>query len=241
MNVVSFSVFGSAPIYCYGAVRNATEYPRVLGQDWKVVMWCDESVPRDIQLKLRQAGADVRTPPQPIANGMFWRFVILDDPKVEHALFRDTDSRPIQREALAIKAWMQSSKPFHVMADHPHHTLPMGGGLWGIDKTKIKGDMPHILCHMEDAIIRSRLAARTYTREKGYSLDQTFLTKHIWPLAKQYGIMRHDSCNRHLFRESVPFPSGCRMGDERFVGEVVTADDKPHPIHYQMRYNYMMA
>lgn len=182
MNVISFSVFGSAPIYCYGAVRNATEYPRVLGQDWKVVMWCDESVPRDIQLKLRQAGADVRTPPQPIANGMFWRFVILDDPKVERALFRDTDSRPIQREALAIKAWIASSKPFHSMADHPHHTLPMGGGLWGIDKTKIKGDIPHILCHMEDAIIRSRLAARTYTREKGYSLDQTFLTKHIWQL-----------------------------------------------------------
>lgn len=238
MNAVAFSLFGSAPLYCRGAISNAEQYPKFL-PGWKVIIWLDASVPKEVQAKLRSLGAELRTPPPTLLNGMFWRFLIMDDPKIERFVVRDCDSRPLKREAEAIKAWLASGKPFHSMADHPHHTLPLGGGLWGLDKTKLKGEMPHLLSHVEEAIIKSRLAQKTYKRESSYSLDQTFLTRYVWPLARQFGVLRHDSCTRHLFEGAEPFPTGCKFGDERFVGEIVGADERPQNLHWQQRINFM--
>ena len=238
MNVIAFSLFGSSPLYTHGMIANAVQYPQIFGPDWKVMIWCSE-IPKEIVLKLTQAGAIIKQPPKSYANRMFDRFLAMDDPANERILFRDADSRPTQREHLAVKEWMAGRRPFHCMSDHPHHTLPLGGGLWGIDKTKIKGEMPYVLAHVEEAIIRSRLAPRAYTRARDYSLDQTFLTSMIYPLAKRMGLLRHDSCTRHLFGYGVPFPTGCKVGDDRFAGEVFGTDDKPHALHYQMRYNYM--
>lgn len=238
MNVVAFSLFGSAPIYCHGAVQNALLYPKLL-PGWAVVVWHSGDVPKDTITKLKLAKAELRVAPTSIANGMFWRFLALDDPKVERAIFRDCDSRPTEREIAAIRAWQSSDKPFHVMRDHPHHTLPLGGGLWGIDKTKLVGEPLRILSHVEDAIVKSKLGRKAYVRETGYSLDQTFLTQHIWPLAKEHGVLEHDSCTRATFTNAVPFPGGAKFDDQRFVGEIVGVDEKPNPVHWQMRINWM--
>lgn len=238
MQVVSFSLFGSAPQYTQGAVKNALLYPKLL-PGWRVVMFCGPDVPRDVLLKLKQAGADVRGPVAAFANRMFDRFTILDDPAVERAIIRDTDSRPSQREAAALREWLESGKPFHSMGDQPHHHLPLGGGLWGVDFTKFKGEPPHLLRHVTEAIVKSRLAKRPYKREDSYGLDQTFLTHFIWPLARQHGVLRHDSCNRHIFTDAVPFPTAGGFGDLNFVGEVMGANDEPNWNHRTQRLNFI--
>lgn len=238
-NMVSFSLFGSAPLYCQGALRNAVLYPKLLPA-WKCVFFVSADVPPDIKLKLKQAGAEVREPNPEIANGMFQRFTILDDPKVQRAIFRDTDSRPGQREMGALREWEKSTKPFTSLADHCHHSLPLGGGLWGYDRTKLSPE-PHLMLHVTEAIIKSRLGARPYTRDKSYSLDQTFLTHFIWPLAKKHGVLRHDLATRHLFRESVPWPGKSGFDDLSFVGEIINEREEPNWNHRFQRLNYLNA
>lgn len=256
-SVISFSLFGSAPLYCQGALRNAEKYPQLL-PGWRCVFFVSSDVPQNVKLKLKQAGAELRDPDPQISNGMFWRFTVLDDLKVQRAIFRDTDSRPSQREVLALKEWEKSSKPFHSMADHVHHTLPLGGGLWGVDFSKFRDAVstphlndklesiiertpcvPHLLRHVTEAIVKSRLATRPYKRETSYSLDQTFLTHFIWPLAKKHGVLRHDLATRHLFRESVPWPGGSGFSDLSFVGEIIDQNEQPNWNHRFRRLNYL--
>jgi hypothetical protein len=239
MQAISFSLFGSAPLYVQGAVQNAIRYPKLL-PDWKCIFFCASDVPKEIVLKLKQAGAEIREGPKEIGNRMFDRFCILDDPKVQRALFRDTDSRPSQREVLAVQEWMKSTKPFHSMADHIHHSLPLGGGLFGYDRTKLQPE-PHLLSHVTDAIVKSRLAKRPYKRETSYSLDQTFLTHYIWPLAKKHGVLRHDSCTRERFRDAVPWPGRTGFEDLSFVGEIIDASEQPNWTHRFQRLNHLRA
>ena len=66
------------------------------------------------------------------SQSMFWRFWAAADPTVERFISRDVDSRLMARDAVAVAAWEQSGKAFHVVRDHPSHSLyPMSGGLWG--------------------------------------------------------------------------------------------------------------
>ena len=58
-----------------------------------------------------------------------WRFETIDDPDVEINMSRDTDTRILLREKLAVDEWLASGKTFHIMRDHPHHineTTPIG-------------------------------------------------------------------------------------------------------------------
>jgi hypothetical protein len=222
-----------------GALRNAESYPKHL-PGWKCVFYCAPDVPREIVLKLKQAGAEVREPLASFSNRMLDRFCVLDDPAVERALFRDTDSRPSAREAAAVKEWLSSGKAFHSLGDHPHHHLPLGGGLWGVDRTKITDPQAlHLLFHIEAAIVKSRLATKPYKRETSYGADQTFLTRYIWPLAKKCGVLRHDQCNRHLFRDAVAFPTAGGWDELGFVGEIVDAQEQPNWTHRFQRLNFL--
>jgi hypothetical protein len=226
---IAFSLFGTNPMYLQGGIRNA-ELASEIYPGWKCVFYCGPEVPKAITLKLGQLGAEVRGAVEGIANQMFWRFCIADDPAFTHFIIRDTDSRLSLREARAAAEWIESGKAFHSCRDHPCHSLPLGGGLWGAKHGVIPG--------MREAIIASKLASRPYKREDSYSLDQTFLTRYVWPIAK-LSCTQHDSCTRHLFPGSKPFPDGCKFGQPRFTGEIVNADDTPHNWHWQMRINFM--
>lgn len=238
MQIISFSLFGNNPLYCVGAIRNAEQYPKVL-PGWSVRIYHDSTVPRETIQKLRRTNCELIQPTVEFGNSMFLRFLALDDPKVDRVLFRDTDSRPTEREAEAVRAWMARPEPFLSLRDHVHHTLPLGGGLFGIDKTKIKCPMPHVLNHVHEAIVKSRLARKVYTRSTGYSLDQTFLTHHIWPVAKKVGVLEFDTCCRERFTNALPFPSGARFSDMSFVGEIISEHEQPNWVHRTQRLNYM--
>lgn len=230
MNAISYCLFGSAPIYLQGALKNV-ELARTIYPGWKVVIYCAESVPKAVWMKLGKAGAEVRGPVEGVFNEMFWRFCVADDAQFERFIIRDCDSRLSRREALAVQEWIDSGLNWHSMRDHPHHWLPMGGGLFGGKTGLVKPSM-------KEAIIASKLAQRPYKREDGYSLDQTFLSHHVWPWAKA-SCLQHDSCNRTSYPEAKAFPTG--MDGDRFVGEVVDERETPHPLHWQMRCNWKYA
>lgn len=218
-------------MYCVGAVRNS-ELIHEIYPDWRMYIWIDDTVPADIRVQLEQNGAIIRQPDKKtMPNGMFWRFLIADEPGVERYLVRDTDSRLNLRERVAVDTWIESGRDFHVMRDHPHHAMPIMGGMWGARARAIKGGMAKLIRNFAAQSI-------PYTRESAYGIDQTFLMRVIWPMAKR-SVLQHDSCTRHRFPGSVPFPTGLLAGDWRFVGEVFDERDQPHPIHWQHRVNHM--
>ena len=229
MNFISFSVFGADPMYLTGMIRNA-QLAKEVYPGWKVICWCDSGLPADFMQALAKLRVDVREPEPKIANQMFWRFLVADEPEMERFIVRDSDSRLGAREKAAVDEWIESDLPFHVMSDHPHHWMPIGGGLWGAKAGAVN--------RMKKRIIGSKMAYKRYTRSEGFNQDQMFLQKYIYPLV-QGKILRHDSCNRHLYPWARPFPSGCCFGDNRFVGEAFDADDKPNPWHWQQRINWM--
>lgn len=50
-----------------------------------------------------------------LVQGMFWRWLVAEDPDVERFLIRDVDSRLNEREARAVDEWILSGKAYHIM------------------------------------------------------------------------------------------------------------------------------
>lgn len=235
MNAISYCLFGSAPIYNVGAIRNA-EMAKDFYPGWQTVFYIDEeTVPAETADKLEALGAEIRlysslTDP----NGMFLRFWIADAPNVERFIVRDCDSRPCQREVNAVNAWIESGKQFHVMRDHPYHCVPMLGGLWGAVGGALKG--------VEKSTKRFHRYKTPYTREHAYGADQEWLWENVFPKAVCSGVI-HDSCCRDRYPFSVPFPDDVNgripYGDWRFAGEIFSEEDCPHMMHFQMRLRWM--
>ena len=66
---------------------------------------------------------------------MNWRFLTAVDPQVDIAFSRDLDSQFIHRELEAVRQFLNSTKDFHFMRDHPHHKEDILGGMWGVKLT----------------------------------------------------------------------------------------------------------
>jgi hypothetical protein len=230
MNAIAFSLFGTNPLYVNGMIRNA-ELAKTVYPGWKVYVYADKDVPKAILQKLRQLGVTLKAGIPSIPDQVFWRFCIADEPGIERFIIRDSDSHISRREAAAVIEWIDSGKTLHVMRDHPHHWLPIGAGMWGSKTGVFKPSM-------ESLITSSGFASRIYKRETSYTLDQTFLSFCVWSAFKD-DCLQHDSCNRHIYPDALPFPDG--MDSDRFVGEVHLPDNNPHPIHWMQRCNMRYA
>lgn len=202
--VVSYGLYGSNPKYTTGAIRNA-ELVHVYFPGWVTRFYCDSSVPKRVLDVLRGNGAEIVF----IENikggiaGMFWRFLVADDPTVDRWIVRDSDSRLNPRERFAVEEWIQSGKAMHTIRDHPNHERPMNGGLIGGTKHAIPG-------------IRAMIDR--YPNKNRYGGDLTFLTEKVWPMLKNNQI-GHDSYSCHKFPNSRPFPTK-RPDNYQHVGQV---------------------
>ena len=131
---ISFSLYGNNKKYTIGALKNIPlckkYYP-----EWNIRFYYDNTVPKNIinELKKNSEIIDMTT-----SNlfGMYWRFLILNDPNVDIFIVRDTDSRINKREADAVNEWIKSDKIMHNIRDHPHHYYKVMGGLWGFKNYK---------------------------------------------------------------------------------------------------------
>lgn len=224
MNAISFSLYGSNPVYTLGMIRNA-ELAKFVYPGWQVMVWHDETVPADILDSLRGTGVRlIGNAKEHFPAGMMWRWFVVSEPGVERFLIRDADSRLNFRERRAVDAWIASGKEFHVIRDHPLHDFSMMGGMCGG-------------MALAAGFILAEIKA-SCPPDNDYATDQKWLAKAVWPKIRDR-TLQHDFANHHprFGGQVTPFPA--RFGDYRFVGEIFDECDQPNSEHWKQRINYM--
>ncbi|MBU6385918.1 MAG: hypothetical protein KGS49_08280 [Planctomycetes bacterium] len=204
--VVSYSLYGTNPLYIQGAIRNVRLVPKIY-PGWTPRVYVSQEIDARAIDELHAAGAQViRKHRSGLIDGMFWRFLPVGDPTLDAVIIRDTDSRPTLREASAVEQWLDSGRTLHLMRDHPEHQVVIMGGMWGCRK----GAVPDI----ESLIDRWGVWAR-----KGQ--DQVFLREVIYPRFK-HDLLVHSELFSYGDEFCLPFPMQRKPGE--FVGAVVLPD-----------------
>ena len=198
--IVSFSLYGTNPLYLEGAMRNVELLPTVY-PNWVARVYVSQEVSPEFCHRLTDAGAEVVLKRRiGLVDGTFWRFLPAGESDVEFVVVRDVDSRVTHREYAAVTEWMESGKAIHIMRDHPSHHTAILAGMWGCRG----GSIPD----MQMLIDRWGLWSK-----KG--LDQAFLRDVIYPRFLHNCMVHSDFCE-YAGESARPFPTK-RDGGE-FVG-----------------------
>jgi len=238
--VVSFSFFGSVNSsrneerqYFQGIEENLSLVTKLYGPSWSMRVYysLDGNNPSTMAFLCRLActkrALDLcpasSLPGNPRVNlvNMFprnWRFLPTLDPQVDLAVFRDLDSRLLEREVAAVREWVRSDKAVHMMRDHPQHLAPVLAGMWG---AKMSGRRKRWQSTWQ-AILKSSEAWAPRHRSQS---DQQLLKKFVWPWA-QHSLMQHDSYSCADFPGSKGFPTQRIRRPGNFVGAVATKRKK---------------
>lgn len=229
LNIVSFSLYGTNPLYTLGAIENA-RLSLIAYPGWRVVVFADKTVPSGVLDSLRlfdavvipvEAGySDER---EAIAKCALWRFLVIAQPEADYVIFRDCDSRVSEREAACVRDWMALGSDFHLMFDHPYHAPPILAGMWGCRACAL----PHLTSDIQTYVKNNDSQFRMYR-----NYDQRFLKDVVWERYIKNGTyLAHgeaDICKSHLDFgiQLSPFPTGKRFflsGTHRqeFVGETI--------------------
>lgn len=189
--LISFSLWGDNPRYLRGAVHNAIRAPQVY-PDFRCRFYLDASVPADVACLLAELKAEtiIEDGAPDNRHRLTRRFLLADDPSVQRYLVRDCDSLVNAREAAAVKLWIVSGKPFHIMRDWWTHTDPILAGMWG----GMGGVLPPL------APLIASYKPRTMETP---NWDQWFLRDRIWPSIRAHALV-HDRCFHD--GDSQPFP-----------------------------------
>ncbi|HVQ09910.1 MAG TPA: hypothetical protein VMS43_15905 [Allosphingosinicella sp.] len=181
-NLIAFSVWGDDIRYLNGAITNAI-VARYLYPGWTARFYTDASTPPAFRDALTQNGAQVVMVEDLPADrfGLFWRFLVEDDPEVDIYLVRDADSVMNIKERWAVADWLKSGKAFHVMRDHPQHSELILAGMWGAHR----GNIGSMRKRIEDSVRAGRNVGNNST------LDQHFLRNVVWPIARN-SVKIHD-------------------------------------------------
>lgn len=203
-NIISFSLWGQDRRYLLGAVANAELAPHVY-PSWRCRFYVGRDVPQEVVGRLEERGAQVRVM-RPSAHpfaAYLWRFQVMDDPEVDRFLVRDVDALLNVQERVAVDAWLESGKHFHMMRDWYTHTALMLAGLWG--------GVPRLLPDLDTLLKRFR-PKRHPTKQ----FDQDFLMYMVWPTASRSCLV-HDS--QFDLEGTEPFPSLGRLPPSFHVGQ----------------------
>lgn len=215
INAIGFSIWGEDPTYVDGALANI-EAAKEIYPGWSCFFFVQDSVPIESVVLLSSMGGQIvfcrsKNP----WEGLFHRFLLVDNDLVETCIIRDTDSLVNVREQAAVNDWLNNSgKSFHIMRDHPQHCVPILGGMWGFTKrngTPFPFYMREVMKHWLD---------KHPVATKGP--DQQFLAEVVWPYAVTDHIT-HESVQAwpydpltRPFPKHAPLPEGMH-----FVGEII--------------------
>jgi hypothetical protein len=212
--VISFSLYGNDPIYTIGCIRNA-EIKNQIMPDWEMWVYHDKSVNEVILSKLLVLGVKLIDTDLDIKFGRMWRFLPSSENDVDYFISRDTDSRLSMRDVVSTEEWINSSKEFHIVREHPigHHWW-MNAGMWGCKKNSIK-DIEKL---MEDY-------SQISTKVDDKFFDQYFLEQIIYPLTKSKSLIHAEFCN--LEGISTDIKRDRILDDFAFIGESIDEFDIP--------------
>ena len=215
--VISFSLWGDNPTYNIGAIKNV-ELAKDFYPDFECWFYIhQESVPEETIKKLQEFDntkiifkvGDLNK-----IKPMMWRFESIDDPEVEIMMSRDTDSRFLLREKLAVDEWLNSKTLFHIMRDHPHHNFAILGGMFGTKKISQLPSWSNVM--------------KNFIQEGDRNYDQNFLRDYIYPLIKNNSTI-HASFHK-MEPHAKNFPINYRR-ELYFVGEYVYHDNSRSDYH----------
>ena len=209
-NVIAFSLWGTENRYLRGAKENVLA-AKYLYPGWSCRFYVDRTVPEETLGDLVSEGAHiiVMETASKLFGGLFWRFLVADDPSIDRYLVRDADSIPTIKERVAVGEWLESDKHFHMIRDFPTHTELILAGLWG----GVRGALPAIAPQI-DKFLDDTLPRRTN--------DQTFLCQTVWPVFRKSCLV-HD--NIYQFDGAGVSPSSSNLPSMYHVGQ--TADIPP--------------
>jgi hypothetical protein len=217
-NVVAYSLWGDHPMYWIGALKNL-EQVKSYFPGWICRFYIDDKCDKKLIETIKGDNVEVvLVKSKDTFHGMFWRFWASEDIDVDIFLSRDCDSRFSDREFYAIKEWLESDKDFHIMRDHPYHTVPILGGMWGCRKGI-----------MREIGLIDKIENWFQFGRKG--VDQDFLGKMIYPLVKDRSI-EHSEFNLSYGGKILPFPSNRR--EYEFVGDVFDENEIRHPDYWKL-------
>jgi tetratricopeptide (TPR) repeat protein len=182
-NVISFSLWGAAPFYAYGAMINLV-LSRTVYPGWSCRFYVDDTVPAACTTFLRENGADLRNIADEYPGvGLFQRFLVMNDPTVGRFLVRDCDARLSAAEADLVRQWIDSGFPFHAVRDHVMHNELMIGCTWA-GRTD---------CGIDIVELMRRYFTNGPTAKYGH--DQRMLGLMLWPLIRDH-VLVHDKYYR---------------------------------------------
>jgi len=217
IRVISFSLWGNNQTYTIGAIKNA-ELAEIFFPDFECWFYIHKNtVPEDIIHRLssfKNVKVIIKEGDLNNTKPMMWRFEPIDDPDVEIMMSRDTDTRILLREKLAVEEWINSGKLFHIMRDHPCHHNAIMGGMFGT--RKIPGIEWKTIFQFQD-----QFSDREY--------DQHFLENYIYHRIKENALI-HASFHKHEHHAKdfpIPYES-----NYHFVGEYVYCDES-RPNNYK--------
>lgn len=213
--VISFSLWGNEDKYTVGAIKNA-QLAQHFYPDFECWFYIHQDTVPSVIINELQSMSNVkvilRSGDLKTLKPMLWRFESIDDSDVEINLSRDTDTRILMREKLAVDEWIQSGTLFHIMRDHPHHMnrcWPIMAGMFGTRK------LPFIKSWIIK--INNLILCDKYD-------DQTFLKHEIYHKILD-NCMIHSSFGKLNDEQNVkkfPIPYDNQYN---FVGGYVYADD----------------
>lgn len=205
-------------MYWRGAIRNIEQAQKFF-PGWICRFYIDSSCEESLISSISDAGGEVvLVDSKDSFHGMFWRFWAAEDPEVNIFLSRDCDSRFSAREIHAINEWLKSDKDFHIMRDHPYHTVPILGGMWGCRNGL-----------MSKIGLAKMIEQWDQFQRKG--IDQDFLGSKVYPLVYQTS-MEHSEFNLRFGGSIRPFPTIRK--DYEFVGDVFDENDIRHPEYWML-------
>jgi hypothetical protein len=221
-NIVSYSLWGDHPMYWVGAIRNIELvnrfYPGFISR-----FYIDKNCKPELINSIKGDNVEiVIVDSKDSFHGMFWRFWASEESDVNIFLSRDCDSRITEREVSAFNEWLDSNKDFHIMRDHPYHTVPILGGMWGCRN----GIMKKI------GLTKMIESWNQYSRK---GIDQDFLGRYIYPLVVNKS-MEHSEFNLKFGGEIRPFP--IIRDNYEFVGDVFDENNERHPEYWKIIKNY---
>ena len=215
-NVIAYSLWGDHPMYWTGALRNIEQVKKYF-PEWICRFYIDENSEKELIESIKGDNVEViLVNSKDSFHGMFWRFWASEDEDVNIFLSRDCDSRFSDREISAIKEWLDSDKDFHIMRDHPYHTVPILGGMWGCRN----GLMRKI------GIIKMIESWGQFQRK---GIDQDFLGRCVYPLVINNS-MEHSEFNLRFGGEIKSFP--IIRNNYEFVGDVFDENEVRHPNYW---------
>ncbi len=231
MRLISFALYGYNPIYRIGALENL-RLAKQIYPGWTCRFYLSQEIPESIAQDLTAEGGQViRRVRKHEADGMFWRFEPVSEPRVEVVIFRDIDARLSMREKYAVDEWLASDYDFHIMRDHPESDTPILGCGWGARRSALQ-------------FISQKIAALPMFKLCIRSDDERFLAREIYPVARENALI-HSECVLYLGEKSRPFPTLLKNPQD-YVGrihpvETDSLDDKARtlvendPLHNKAR------